>query len=739
MTGSAFVRRTTGVALAGLLLASAATGSGLSTAHADPNTDQSQATATVDQSSAIVRLSSAPLATSSKVTRDAAKKVNLKASATKSYQATLASQRNAFKKWLKVNAPKAKVSGEFDYALNAVAVRLNGTSLATLRKAPGVSFAGYQNVYRKTSADPDLARINGLQGWAAAGASATGTDPTQWAGHGVKVGIVDTGIDQTHPCFADTGYPATQQLGDTRFTNNKVIVARVFNNKVNQNGFSAEAIQDHGTHVAGTVACNLETPAIVGGATIDYDPSGVAPGALLGNYNVFPGDVTDARTEDIVNAMEAAAVDGMDVINMSLGGNAHGNQDLGTVAVDNLDKAGIVVAVAAGNDGPGAATIGSPGSAERALTAGASSVGHFVGVPVLDASGAQVSVAAIGDFPTPTTNLTKVLSAVLNADGTLGTACTPLSQSLTDKIALISRGACTFGAKIANAEAAGAVAVLMVNNIPGDPIAMGTDDANPSTIYAVMSSLADRPALLALDGQEVTLGSDKAYVRTGNDDILAAFSSRGPVDVSYRVKPDVVAPGINILSSIPHQFCAGDAWVDTTGCWAFFQGTSMATPHLAGMAAVVIQAHPTWDAWQVRSAIINTAEEKGVMQTAAITTPETNVQFVGSGLANLEAAVDASLVFSKPSLSFGAVAGGSTKSMTVSVTNVGSASATLPVQVKSTSGAGKFTVSTSSVSLAPGASATLTVTFTSAKKTGSAQAHLYVGSVSHAVLYGYSK
>src|SRR5207247_639881 len=92
-----------------------------------------------------------------------------------------------------------------------------------------------------------------------------------------------------------------------------------------------------------------------------------------------------------------------------------------------------------------------------------------------------------------------------------------------------------------------------------------------------------------------------AYFSTTNVDIMAGFSSQGPTDVDFRVKPDVVAPGVNVLSSIP-----GDC--GALGCWAFFQGTSMATPHLAGSAAVVIGQHPDWSAAEVRSAVVNTAD-----------------------------------------------------------------------------------------------------------------------------------
>ena len=708
-----------------------------STAAIDPNTDGIVATSGVDASSAIVQLIGEPLSTSADVDHGNGR-VKLDGQKTKSVKAALAAQRNTLKSWLRANAPKAKVTGEYDFSLNAIAVRLNGTSLDTLRRAPGVKAVGLQSLYHPTAADPDLARIDGLLGWAAAGATSTPGSPSTWAGAGVQVGIIDSGVDKTHPCFADTGFPATTQLGDKRFTNNKVIVARVFNNKAGSRGYTAEAIGEHGTHVGGTVACNLRTPAMVDGAAIAYDPSGVAPGAQLGSYNVFPSDVANARSEDILNAIEAAVVDGMDVLNMSLGGDAHGNQDLLTVAVDNVDRAGIVVAVSAGNEGPNPFTTGSPGSAERALTAGASTVGHFVGLTV---SGSGTTVyAATGEFPVPAAPVTAELGVVTGTIGGLGTACAALpAGSLAGKIALISRGGCTFGNKVFTAEAAGAIAAIIVNNVAGDPIAMAADAAFTSTIPAVMVGLGDRDDLVTLGGTSVTIGSELGYRMTGNDDIMAGFSSQGPVDVSYRVKPDVVAPGVNVLSSIPMALCDNKV----QGCWAFFQGTSMASPHLAGMAAVVRAAHPAWDAWQVRSAIANTAKQGVLTRYQDGTTVDVNVQKVGNGLADLDAAVNATVALSRPSVSFGAVpnTAGQSLTQTVTLTNLSGSTLTAPLSVVDGPGAGAFAVSPTSVTLAAGGSATVTVTFTSAKGAplGNSQATLKVDEAAHAALFAYLK
>ncbi|HLP81328.1 MAG TPA: S8 family serine peptidase, partial [Nitrosomonas sp.] len=333
------------------------------------NSDSTNDGPRVDTSSALVQLKGDPLSTYVKTHPVQGKKIDFDSNTVKSYRAQLSAQRNEFKRWLQANAPKAKITGQYDIALNAVAVQLNGTSLAMLATAPQVQHVEYQGLYYPTMDDPDLAIISAEAAWAVNGGSAN-------AGAGVKVAIVDSGIDFKHPCFNDTGYPGQSQLGDTRFTNNKVIVAKVFNMKTPGRGYTPEAINAHGTHVAGTVACNYNTPLTVFGVPIPYNMSGVAPRALLGNYNVFPANVDNARSEDIMNALEAAYADGFDVANMSLGGNAHGIQDLLTIAVDNLDMANMVVAISAGNEGPGHYTVGSPGSAARALTAGASTVGH---------------------------------------------------------------------------------------------------------------------------------------------------------------------------------------------------------------------------------------------------------------------------------------------------------------------------------------------------------------------------
>jgi minor extracellular serine protease Vpr len=693
------------MALAAFVVAGAASGGGRAT-------DGAGVAPTVDTGSAIVQLNGDPLSTYVKTKPAPGKKIDFSSNTTKSYRAQLSAFRNDFKQWLKTNAPSAKVTGEYDIALNAVAVQLNGTPLSKIASAPQVVNAQYEGLYTPQVTDPDLSLIGAFTAYSGGPASG-GVKPD---GSRVQVAIVDTGIDVTQPCFSDAGFPATHQQGPSALTNNKVIVAKVFNNQSNRFNYTPEAIQEHGTHVAGTVACDYgltHSSTLVDGVPVGYGVNGVAPGAQLGNYNIFPGQDGNARSEDILDALEAAYQDGMDIANMSLGGKSAGIDDLLAMGVDDLDEAGMVIAVAAGNSGPGLFTVESPGKAERALTAGAATVGHFIATPVT--AGGVTVPAASGDFATVTTDTTATLSAVLSGTS-LGLACSALpAGSLTGKIALISRGSCTFSQKIRDAQDAGAIGAIIVNNVAGDPIAMGLGGIpNEPTIWAYMVSQSNGATLLGKNGQATTVSATKQYFISGNDDFMAGFSSQGPTDVDFRIKPDVVAPGVNVLSSIPHQFCAAPP------CWAFFQGTSMATPHLAGSAAVVEGQHPTWSSAQVRSAIVNTADQ-GVLKKSSGSGFETNVFVIGAGRENLTSAVNAKVALDPVSVSFGAVPSGSGQTATRTVALSQLVPGSYTASISGTTGAGV------SYSVAP-TSGGFVITMTAAKSAsaGSHQAKLSI-------------
>ena len=681
---------------------------GQAPAQAAPRSDASSTRATQDPGLALVQLDGEPLATYAKTKPPSGKKIDFNQSSTKAYRAQLSALRNDFKAWLRVNVPQASVSGEFDIALNAVAVKLGGATLAQVAAAPMVRMAQYQGIYYPNGADPDLAIIRATDAWAQAGGAAD-------AGSGVRVAIVDSGIDTGHPCFGDAGYPAQTQLGDRSFTNNKVVAAKVFNNKTPSQRYTPEAIDSHGTHVVGTVACNHETPTVVDGVALPYKMSGVAPRAMLGNYNVFPGAVGNARSEDILNALEAAYADGFDIANMSLGGGAHGIQDLLTVAVDNLDRANMVVAIANGNEGPGYRTVGSPGSAARGLSAGASSVGHEI-FHLLSVGGSGYR-AVKGEFGSgPVSAPLRVLADASSPFNGLTLACEPFTAgSLQARIALISRGVCDFSVKLRHVQAAGGVGAIVVNREPGTFVMGGDGLPSQPSIPGFMVDPADAAALKAADGASATLPQFGTYEAVAaNNDVIADFTSWGPTDVDFRIKPDVTAPGVNIVSSIPRSYCGG------APCFAFFNGTSMATPHLAGSAAIVRQQHPGWDAAAVRSAIVNTADRK-VIKTLDKSGIVSDANQVGSGRENLPAALQAQVALDPVSLSFGAVPSGSgmTLQASLQLSNISGGSQSYSLQVVEPAGGGlTFSVSGGALTLAPGASASVPVTMSLLKGAG---------------------
>jgi minor extracellular serine protease Vpr len=704
---------------------------------ASANSDSTAQRPSQDVNYAVVVLKSDPLSTYSSTKPPKGKKIDFNSNTVKSYRAQLSAQRNDYKQWLRANYPNVKVTGEFDISLNAVTVKLNGATLGQVAGSPLVARAEYEGLYYPVGSDPDLGLIRAMDAWAQGGGAAN-------AGAGVKVAIIDTGIDITHPCFSDEGYASQTQIGDHRFTNNKVIAAKVFNNRTPTAGYTAQAIGAHGTHVSGTVACNYATPAKVDGVTIPYAISGVAPRALLGNYNVFPANVENARSEDIFNAMEAAYQDGFDVANMSLGGGQHGALDLETQAVNNLDQANMVIAVANGNSGPGYTTVESPGSAARALSAGAASVGHKIVTMIT--SGGQNFQSIKGEFGSvPAGGLTAPLSVVLDPTspyGGLSQLCSPATAgSLTGSIALISRGTCDFTTKLLNAQAAGAVGAIVVNREAGDPFVMGQNGAaTQPTIPGYMVGLADRGALMAKNGASTTIPPLGTYVYSAaGDDIMASFSSWGPTPVDYRVKPDVVAPGVNVLSSVPASACS------MPPCFAFFNGTSMATPHLAGSAAVLRAQHPGWSAADIRSAIVNTAV-RGTLKDASGATV-TDVNIAGAGREDLANAANAVVTLDPVSVSFGTVPSGSgqRRSMDVTLHNVSGGYKTFTLSTSGGDASVSFGVSAASVTLAPDASATVRVTMDAVQgaAAGNHQGFLLIGSggteVAHAAIFTYMK
>lgn len=565
-------------------------------------------------------------------------------------------------------APQAEIVREFFLTVNGFTIKLNGAPTHPLSHGPGVRSAAFSTLV-KPAMTVSTGLIDADNIWPAAGGQAN-------AGSGIKIGIIDTGIDETHPAF---GCKA-------------IILHKVFASGVA--GPGPAIVFDHGTHVAGTAAgCVISPNPPVAGTF-----SGVAPGADLADYNVFPGFGAgfiafggSAFSHDIIEALEQAVKDGMDVLNMSLGGGVQGPHDLLADAVDATVDAGLVVAVAAGNSGPGDSTVTSPGNAPKALTAGASTNPHFVGIPVT--VGSTSFGAALGDFNNFVPAVTADYTTTSPANG-----CTAISTSLSGKIALIARGVCTFTTKIRNAQAAGAIGVLVRNNVAGDPIAMGHDGTSPfPTIPAAMASRADGLAMGSSGTLTVDGTSPQEFI-TANADIIAGFSSRGPTPFTTLIKPDVTAPGVNVYSSI------------FNGEFAFFQGTSMATPHVAGSAALLLALHPGWSPADVKSALVTTGK-RPVFDHVTGTNP-VGVLTRGGGRIDLDAANAIPLTVHPASISFGLFRGNGPvdASHDVTLLNVAGSLQTCSVAVTGSTTAAAVTASPNTFALSPGGTTTLTIT-----------------------------
>jgi minor extracellular serine protease Vpr len=616
----------------------------------DPNADATF-TSSASTDYVFVTLASLPAAAAPGLSRTRGNKLNLQAADVRNYRADLAQERRALRDWARSNAPRAAIVHEYDIVLNAVAVKLNGTRRDTLAAGPLVTRVADSAVYRPIM-NRSVGLINADDVWSRGGGAAN-------AGAGIKVGIIDTGIKESHAFFAA----------------GQVVVERVYCSGCP--GIANDDMwSDHGTHVAGTVAGQFGSTATVEDVEIP-GLSGVAPAAKLGDYNVFPkggsGFIAfggSAFSHDIARALEDAVADGMDVVNMSIGGKVQGPFDVLAEATNNTVAAGVVAAVAAGNSGPGDSTVESPGSAERAITAGASTNPHFVGIAVT--VGATTRGAALGDFNNFDPAITAAYTVTTPANG-----CGAISTSLAGKIALIDRGVCTFTAKVRNAENAGAVGVLVVNNVAGDPTAMAHDGTAPfPEIPAAMLSKNDGAAIKP-SGTATVDGTVKQEFVTTNADIIAGFSSRGPSPFNFLLKPDITAPGVNVLSST-FDLSKDNVGPDT---WSFFQGTSMATPHVAGAAALLRWRHPDWSPDQVKSALVTTAKRPvfdHVNGTAA-----TGVLTRGGGRIDVAAADGANATFAPASVSFGFYQGNSAITASRTVTHNAGAGATIVVAAAS--------------------------------------------------------
>jgi subtilisin family serine protease len=465
--------------------------------------------------------------------------VDLRSPAAVSYLRTLAAGQRTLAARLAVAVPAARVRWHYGVALDGVSVLLPASDLARLRAVPGATVwpsLTYHSLRGSTAAAASAAEVNRAP--TLIGATALWGSNLATAGQGMKIGIIDDGIDQAHPYFDPSGYsyPASFPKGNTAYTTPKVIVARAFPSPSTHWKYAARPFDpvnsDHATHVAGIAAGDVDTRTDDGGAIV----SGIAPKAYLGNYKALTvptsGFGLDGNSPEIAKAIDQAVADGMNVINLSIGEpEVEPRRDIVVRALDNAAAAGVVPVVAAGNDFAtgGFGSVGSPANAPAAITVAAS-----------------------------------------------------------------------------------------------------------------------------------TLGGDRT-----RPDVIAGFSSSGPTPVSLLPKPDVSAPGVNVLSSIPPD------------AWQAWDGTSMATPHVSGGAALLLQRHPAWTVAQVKSALASTG---GPVHPAG-GSAQVSTMREGGGRIDL-ARADRPLLFTDPtSLGWGLVRRGLSSTTRLATADAGGGSSPWSVSV----------------------------------------------------------
>jgi len=586
----------------------------------------------------------------------------------------------------------ADIVGSTEFVLNALLVRATPEQLEALRRLPGVESALVAPEMR-LCLDAAVPLVRAPEAWAlpAVGGEAN-------AGRGIKIAILDTGIDQTHPMFQSAGLqvPSGYPKGDTQamiagFTNNKVIVARDFTG-----GKSAADTDGHGTFVAG-IAAGARVQSVSPSASI----SGVAPRAFLGNYRVILNG--QAFSNAVMEAIDVAVRDGMDVVNLSVGSTEPipPEQDPYARAIQNANAVGVMVVAASGNSGPAARTVSSPASLPAVLAVGAtSSSQRFSGtVTVASADGLPAALARIGGFPGSQPVFNSVFGPAPLADvralDPSALACLPSASlpsgvtlapgSLSGRVALIKRGLCTFTEKIQNATAAGALGALIYNNVDDTPPMMDTREARvPSMIISKAEGEALAGFLAAHRAQASFDPTLSAWPSTA--DVLARFSGRGPAGGSAQpVKPDVVAPGRFILSAAQNQYASGDVY--SLSRYAVEDGTSMSSPMVAGAAALVMQAHPEYrrdygpsdGVNLIKSALVNTAVPISTSEDGA----PISAQNSGAGRLNVLAALTTTLLAQPTALSFATHAPRSTyrASQPLKITNAGAAGDTLTLRI----------------------------------------------------------
>ncbi|WP_025688096.1 S8 family serine peptidase, partial [Paenibacillus zanthoxyli] len=579
----------------------------------------------------IVQLSGQPAA----VGKYAAKQ-GISSLAKSATEAAVASQQSTVLDKAEDEGIDLKVNYRYNTVLNGFEVTVPANEIPELAEIPGVKSIYENSTWYAIPVDEADATITGTLQYGAAPLDQIGANAAWekgYTGKGLKVGVIDTGVDYKHPDIE----PAYIGGWDS-FYNDNDPYEEAPNPEAGYEG------SYHGTHVAGTIIGRFDNP------TSEIVQKGVAYEANLYAYKVL-GYNADTKSDSgssaqVIDGIEHAVKDGMDVINLSLGSDAE--KDVNSpdaIAINNAVLSGVTAVIANGNAGPGANTLGSPATSQLGISVGAATSPaknfHVNFQPTV----ASVTYSTYSDLNVMSwefgksnfkdiigTEPVKAGFAGLGTEADFNKLLSQLNlQEGEPYIAFVSRGVLGFTDKIANAKKSGAAAIVIFNgngkvlkdntsvvdlseSIPGrdDYISNNIGDIyNSIPTFDMKGSEGRLLAKTIIANPDVTFTFGAEYNETDfAGDTLASFSSEGPnVDANLSIKPDFVAPGVGILSTWP-AYKKYDEFKDASYDKAYnrISGTSMATPHVAGLALLLKQAHPTWGPFEIRAALANTAK-----------------------------------------------------------------------------------------------------------------------------------
>lgn len=560
------------------------------------------------------------------------------------------------------------VDQSFTHAWNGMAVSMTQADAEALQDVDGVT-AVYPVMQVALPPDEDDASPEDEYANAM-----TGVDSVQKVdgldGEGVTVGVIDSGVDYNNPDLGGSGTnDQTKDFPGSRVTMGYDFVGDDYDSSVAGSVPKPDEYPDdcggHGTHVAGIIGA-------------DGDVTGVAPKADIASYRIFGCEGTSS-TDVILAAMDRAFADGVDVINMSLGASFMTWDEYPTAQASNeITAKGVVVVASGGNEGEaGTFSGGAPGVGSDVITVG-SVENTDVHLPYFAVGTQKVGyINAEDGGAAPTTGKVSLATAGEDSDAADAPvlACDPDSLAKPTKkkqALLVKRGTCSFHDKAANAQQAGYTAVVLYNNsgglinpdVSGDPaITIPVVSISESDGIALQKTLASKsPKLAWKDGVAV-------FPNFGAG-LMSSFSSYG-LTAELGLKPDLSAPGGQIYSTVPLE----------QGGHGTKSGTSMASPHVAGAAALMLQEHSGWTPKQVKSALVNTADPldwslepgKGYLEP---------VHRQGAGMLDMVEAAHTSTSVAEPTISLGDSAQGA-HSVTVNVRNDGDTAKAYAVSTRS--------------------------------------------------------